>query len=276
MRYIDLHVHSTASDGTFTPRQLVEHACQIGLSAFALTDHDTVKGIGEALRAAKDMPVKVIPGIELACPYKDIEIHILGYNFDYKNNELLSALNRIKESRTDRNNKMCELLNKHGIDISLDKLKETFHSENITRGNFAKYMVDNGYVKDKAEAFEKYIGPHSCCYIPRYRMSAQAVSDLIKNAGGVCSLAHPVLYNLSDKELDELLEELKEVGITRIEAMYSRNTFDDDIKYKELAKRHDFKITGGSDFHGSVKPDIDMGTGCGNLMIPEEILKNIM
>ena len=275
MSYIDLHVHSTASDGTYTPAQLVEYACQKGLCAFALTDHDTVAGIAEAVNAAKNMPVKVIPGVELACPYNGSEIHILGYNFDYRNKELLSALDRIKDARADRNDKMCGLLRKHGMNITYEELKERFHSENISRGNFATLLTEKGYVKDRAEAFEKYLGEKCCCYIPRYRMSTDRAAALIKRAGGVLSLAHPVMYHMSDEQYDILLDELKALGITRVEAIYSRNSFDDDIKFRELAKRHGFLITGGSDFHGSVKPDIDLGTGCGNLMIPEELLKNI-
>ena len=275
MAYIDLHVHSTASDGTYTPARLVNYACQKGLYAFALTDHDTTDGIDEALAAAKKAPVKVIPGVELACPYKDGEIHILGYNIDHKNEALLSSLTRLKEAREDRNEKMCGLLQKKNIDISLDQLKEMFKSDNVTRGNFASFMLEKGYVKTKKEAFEKYIGKTASCYVPRFRLSVKMAADLIKGAGGVCSLAHPVMYKMTDAQYDALLDELKDIGITRMEAIYSRNTFDDDIKFRALAKKHGFLITGGSDFHGSVKPDIDLGTGCGNLMIPQEILKNI-
>ena len=275
MGYIDLHVHSTASDGTFTPAELVKYACLKGLSAFALTDHDSVDGIAQAMAAAASYPVKVIPGVEFACPYKDSEIHILGYNFNYRNEELLDTLSRIKKARADRNIKMCGLLQKHKMDITFDELKEKFHSENISRGNFAALMIEKGYVKDKSEAFEKYIGPKCPCYIPRFRLPFTEAAKVIKLAGGVCSLAHPVMYKLTDAELDILMKELKEAGITRIEAIYSRNTFDDEIKYRELAKKHGFLITGGSDFHGKVKPDIDLGTGCGNLMISDELLKNI-
>lgn len=275
MGYIDLHVHSTASDGTYTPSQLVEYACKKGLCAFALTDHDTVDGIDEALNAAQNMPVKVIPGVELACPYNGFEIHILGYNFDYKSEGITAMLKRIREARADRNIKMCDLLSKHGMEITFDELKERFHSENISRGNFAAMLVEKGYVKDRSEAFSKYLGDKCSCYIPRFRLPVDQAASLIKKAGGILSLAHPVMYRMSDEQYDGLLDDLKALGITRIEAIYSRNTFEDDIKFKDLAKRHGFLITGGSDFHGSVKPDIDLGTGCGNLMISEDILKNI-
>lgn len=275
MGYIDLHSHSTASDGTYTPAELVKYACSKGLTAFALTDHDTVSGLPEAMAAAASLPVTVIAGVEFACPYKDSEIHILGYNFNYRNTELLDTLERIRQARADRNIKMCGLLQKHGMDITFDELKERFHSENISRGNFATLMTEKGYVKDRPEAFEKYIGSKCPCYIPRFRLPFQKVAQVIKLAGGVSCLAHPVMYNLTDSELEQLMGELKEAGITRIEAIYSKNSFDDEIKYKELAKKHGFLITGGSDFHGSVKPDVDLGTGCGNLMISEELLKNI-
>ena len=276
MGYIDLHVHSTASDGTMTPSELVDYACEKGLSAFALTDHDSVEGIAEAMARAKDKPVDVIAGVEFACPYKGSEIHILGYNFNYRSEPLLNALANIRKARADRNDKMCALLRKHGMEVTFDELKKRFHSENISRGNFATILTEKGYVKDRAEAFEKYLGTTCPCYIPRFRLPADKVNTLVKLAGGVCSLAHPVMYKFSDEEYDELMAMLKDIGISRIEAIYSRNTFDDDIKFKDLAKKYGFLITGGSDFHGSVKPDIDLGTGCGNLMISEDLLKNIM
>lgn len=275
MGYIDLHVHSTASDGSYTPAKLVKYACEKGLSAFALTDHDTVDGLPEAFMAAETLPVTVISGIELACNYGNDEIHILGYNFNYRNPDLVSTLKRLRDARNDRNEKMCEMLAKHGVDISAEKLKERFDSNAISRANFATYMVEKGYVKSVPETFEKYIGRTAPCYVPRYKLTMQGISDLIKNAGGVCSLAHPVKYKMTDEMYDTLLEELKASGIRCIEAIYSRNTFDDEIRFKDMAKRHGFLITGGSDFHGSAKPDIDLGTGRGNLMISQDILKNI-
>ena len=275
MGYIDLHVHSTESDGTMTPRQLVGYACEKGLTAFALTDHDTVKGVAPALKTAEGMPVTVIPGVELSCKWNDMEIHLLGYYIDHNNQEFVSVLKEINSMRDERNNKMCALLRKRGVDITVDEMRARYNSTTITRANIAAMLVEKGYCSSTKEAFEKFIGKTCPCYIPRYKMPLAQASDLIKFAGGIPVIAHPVQYRLTDMEYVSLFNFAKTIGIDGVEAIYSTNTFADTVKFQEFAKKFNMFITGGSDFHGANKPDIDMGTGTGSLMVPDTILDNL-
>ncbi len=308
---VDLHVHSTRSDGTYTPTQLVDYAREKGLTAFALTDHDTVDGLEEAIRyaallrqqateiAAPDPlslkaarldqaagliksgispapPVpEVIPGIELSSEYQGGDVHIVGLYIDYRNVRFQEYLRRFVASREDRNHKMCALLQKAGIAISYEKLLETFPNSVITRAHYAKYMLEHGYIKSMAEAFDRYVGDHCPCYVPREKVTpAQAVA-LILEAGGIPILAHPILYHMSDVRLDTLVGELKEAGLMGIEALYSTYHACEERQIRSLAKKYDLLISGGSDFHGDNKPGLDLGTGYGRLYVPDEVLKSI-
>ncbi|MCF0142881.1 MAG: PHP domain-containing protein [Parasporobacterium sp.] len=273
MGYIDLHVHSTVSDGTLSPEDLVAYACEKGLSAFALTDHDSVDGVDRAIRASHYYPVRVIPGVEISTMYKDkLDLHILGLNIDYYNPRLVRTLEVLKVRREDRNDKMCNLLQKQGIRISMDMLHDRLDSQAITRSDMANIIVEQGFARTKGEAFEKYIGKNSLCFVPRYKLSVEEAAKLIKDAGGVCVLAHPIQYNCTADEYRDLFADVQDMGVDGIEAIYSTHSFDDELMFKELAERMDMFITGGSDFHGANKPDIDLGTGKGNLMIPDTLL----
>ena len=280
MKYIDLHVHSNASDGTDTPAELVKKAVSIDLSVFALTDHDTVAGIREAMDAAKvykkqGKMIHVIPGIELSVAYKGTDIHILGLCIDYRNEAFCNALNKVKEERDRRNEKMAENLAKAGIDISIDKLREEDKDAVLTRAHFAKYLVKTGIVETNQEAFSKFLSSDGPYYVPREYLSPKKGMDLIKMAGGVPVLAHPLLYKLSDARLDELIKDLKEDGLVGIETFYSMNTGFDEAYVKKLANKYDLLMTGGSDYHGTVKPLIKLGVGKGNLKIPYSLLEKL-
>lgn len=280
MNYIDLHVHSNISDGTCTPSELVFLAIKNNLKAFALTDHDTTDGIEEAVNTAENykkqgIDIEVIPGTELSVAYKDRDIHILGLFIDYKNPSLLLTLKDTVHERDNRNIKMCENLKEAGIDISLDKLKAEYPEAIITRAHFAKYLAQYGYVKNTAEAFTKYLNTDGPYYVNRKFLSPKEGIDLILSAGGIPVLAHPLLYKLPEKELDALIKQLKEYGLLGIEAVYSSNIGFDESTVRKLARKYDLLITGGSDFHGSNKPDLNMGTGRGNLKIPYTLLDEL-
>ncbi|MGI6071945.1 MAG: PHP domain-containing protein [Lachnospiraceae bacterium] len=275
MSFIDLHIHTNASDGSCAPEEIVFEALEIGLSAIAITDHDSVDGVYPAIKAARGYPIMVIPGVEITTVFNGRNIHLLGLNIDYTDYTLVSALTETAKIRHDRNEKMCQLLNEHGVDISLDALYRNLGSRVITRSNIAQYLLDNGYVKDKMEAFDKYIGNKSCCYVPKYKLPLETACALILGAKGVCSIAHPVQYKMTEDEYLELFLEAKKMGIQCVEAIHSDNSPEDDIMFRELAKRAGMLITGGSDYHGIFKPDISLGTGRGNLMIPASLLKNI-
>ncbi len=280
MNYIDLHVHSTASDGSYTPSELVRYAIKKGLIAFALTDHDTTAGIDEALNEAELIndfsPIRVIPGIELSAEYKGKDIHILGLNIDYCNKEFQEKIEYFRNIRAERNVKMIELLNKQGFKITEEQLKERFKDAVITRAHFAIMLVECGYVKDKDIAFKKYLNPGCPCYVPRTRINVIDAISLIHLANGKAVLAHPLLYHFSEAELDSLVALLKENGLQGIEAIYSSNKWNDESRMKQLAQKYDLFITGGSDFHGLAKPTLDLGIGYGDLKVPEKLLSNIL
>ncbi len=283
MKPIDLHVHSTRSDGTYSPTELVDYAMQKGLAAFALTDHDSVDGLDEAIAYAdslrKNNPnvPEVIPGIEFSTEYEGRDVHIVGLYIDYKAPDFQKYLIDFVNSRTLRNQRMCTLLQeKAGMDISYEKLLETFPSCVITRAHYARYMMSKGYVKSISEAFERYIGDQAPYYIPREKVTPTQAIQLILSVGGIPVLAHPVLYGMGRVRLDTLVAKLKADGLMALEAIYSTYTPSDERDMRKLAEKYDLCISGGSDFHGDNKPKLDLGTGYGSLYIPYEILTKLL
>ena len=281
---IDLHVHSNKSDGSLSPAQLVELAVKKKLSAFALTDHDTTDGLQEALEAAsrynaslKDspdaaIPLEVIPGIEFSTEYQGRDIHVLGLFIEYDSPVFKKRIQAFVDSRILRNQKMCQSLAAEGIDISYEKLMEEFPCAVITRSHYARYLYQHGYVKSMKEAFDRYIGDHAKHYIPREKITPAQAVELIKEVNGLAALAHPILYHMSDAALDALVSHLKDCGLDGIEAIYSTYSAKEERQIRQLAKKYDLLITGGSDFHGDNKPGLEMATGYGKLAVPDEIL----
>ena len=281
MKYIDLHVHSTASDGTLTPSEVVDHAVEVGLSAFALTDHDTLRGIAEAKdraawHRANGRAIEVYPGVEISAAYKNRDIHILGLLVDETDELLERILNSFLENRNRRNEKIVEKFAAHGITLTMEDLTAGAESSVITRAHFATALMKKGIVSSVQEAFEKYIGDDGPCYVPREYMSPEQAIASIKKAGGVPVLAHPLLYNLPHDELYALVERLKKAGLKGIEVYYSNNRGQDEVNVKALANHFGLVATGGSDFHGAVKPAIELGSGKGNLKIPYSVLENVI
>ncbi len=270
-KYIDMHVHSTASDGTYSPSEVAQLAIDAGLAAFALTDHDSVSGINEVME--KDFPLEIIPGIELSAGFGNGDIHILGYYINPDSEKLLKATQFMVDERVWRNEKMAANLREAGIDITVDALYDGDYDKVLTRGNFANYLLAHHYVKDKSEAFKKYLGEHTPYYVLRQYLSPEECIELILDAGGYPVLAHPFLYGLSLPELEELIVRLKNAGLYGIEALYSTYTNEEENLALSLAHRYDLATTGGSDFHGKNKPDIAIGTGHGNLRVPYELLE---
>lgn len=265
---IDMHVHSNCSDGTYTPEQLVAYAIEKNLSAFALTDHDTIEGIQRAQSAAQGTALEIVPGIELSAEYWNKDIHILGLGIDITNQKFLQELSPFRNSRHIRNEKMILKLQEYHIDITAEDMLQEYPDSVWTRAHFARYLLEHKYVKSMPEAFDRYLGDYAPCFIPREKVTpAQAIS-MIHRAGGYAVLAHPLLYHLSDSNLEILVTDLCEHGLNGLEAIYSTYRFSDESQMKQLAKRHNLKITGGSDFHGSNKPTIDLAVGKGNLRIP--------
>ena len=287
MNIVDLHVHSTKSDGTLTPTELVNYAIKKRLSAFALTDHDTTEGIDEAIEAAgkhnqaiasgtiQGLPLEVIPGIEFSTEYMGKDIHILGLYIDYHSPAFKEKIQEFVDSRILRNQKMCVSLASDGIDITYEKLLKENPDAVITRSHYAKYLLNHGYTTSMKEAFERYIGDHCKHFIPREKITPMQAVDLINEVGGLAFLAHPTLYHMSDRILEGLIKELKEAGLAGIEAVYSTYTQGEEIQMRKFASKYNLLISGGSDFHGTVKPKLDLAVGYGKLFIPESILDTI-
>ena len=271
---IDLHVHSTCSDGTLSPTELVDYAIQKGLSAFALTDHDCVEGLDTILSYAKSLPnaPEIIPGIELSTDENGQEVHMVGLFIDHHNPEFNQYLQEFIASRTTRNKKICLLLQEHGMNITYEELEAEFPGAVLTRAHYAKLLLKHGYVKSIKEAFERFLGDHCPCYVSREKITPVMAIDLIRKAGGLAILAHPILYHMSDARLDALVQKLKEAGLTGIEAIYSTYSPAEERQIRKLAAKYDLLLSGGSDFHGENKPGLDLGTGYGKLYVPEEVL----
>lgn len=281
-RIIDLHVHSTESDGTFSPEEVIVASKEAGLSAIALTDHDTCSGIAKAQAAADCCGIELIPGIELSTEYipafgkaASKEIHIVGLYIDTQNKLLLQKTHEFRECRNDRNQKIVEALQKEGFPITMEALIAENPDSVITRANIARFLYHHGCIKSVQEAFEKYIGDGCRCYVGRFKVTPMEAVSLIKHAGGVAILAHPLLYHMSSVNLQQLIDELKDVGLDGIEALYSTHTTGEEQLVKKIAAQNELLISGGSDFHGSNKPAIHLGCGRGNLSVPYAVLEAI-
>lgn len=300
---VDLHVHSNRSDGTCSPKELVDYAMEKGLAAFALTDHDTVDGLDEAISHAENLrrehgpaqqeklfstgvlpadapepsPLvpEVIPGIEFSTEYQGQDVHIVGLYIDYHSQPFREQLQAFVDSRITRNHKMCRLLQEAGIQISYEALQKEFPDAVITRAHYAKYMLSHGYIKSISEAFDRYVGDRCPCYVPREKVTPVQAVKLVLDAGGIPVLAHPILYHMSDSRLDALTAELKNAGLMGIEAIYSTYKPHEERQIRALAKKYDLRISGGSDFHGSNKPGLDLGTGYGSLFVPMDVLTDL-
>lgn len=280
MKTIDLHVHSNFSDGTCTPEELVDLAVKSGLSAFALTDHDTIDGVSYAISYAetlknKGMDITVIPGVELSAGYKKRDIHILGLYLNCQDQKLNSTLSALKKEREQRNQKMIQNFQNAGFDITMENLMEESKDAVITRAHFAKQLVKKNYVSSSKEAFQKYLGEDGPFYVARKFITPEGAIDLIKEAGGIPILAHPILYHLPASELDSLVKRLTDHGLKGIETIYSTYSIEEQNIVSRLAAKYNLVRTGGSDFHGRNKPDIRLGTGMGNLSIPYSILNEL-
>lgn len=277
MDYIDLHTHSNASDGTCSPTQVVELAVQKNLRAVALTDHDTISGVDEALQTAKKYAgqIQVIPGTELSVAYKTGDIHIVGLCINHHSPAFQEMTSLLIERRRSRNEKMVDNLQRAGIPITMEALTRDNPDTVVTRAHFARFLVENQVVASPQDAFRRYLDTSTPYYVPREYIQPEEGIALIRQAGGVPILAHPLHYKLSSNELEALLKRLVNAGLMGIEVMYSNHTGQDETYAKSLAHRFHLLPSGGSDFHGSNKPAIDIGTGRGRLQVPYSYLEAI-
>lgn len=269
---IDLHSHTTASDGSLTPTQLVERAARVGVKALAITDHDTLDGLKEAIEAGVRYGVEIVPGLEISAEYSPGTMHILGYFIDLGSTQLQEQLNRLRAARDERNPRIVERLCALGMELSLEEVVEASGGKVIGRPHFARVMVEKGYVESADEAFQKYLRKGAPAYVEKVRLHPRLALEAIHCAGGVAVLAHPYQLRVDDTETERVVEEMKEYGLDGIEVIYSRHNAKQVEYYSKLAARYDLLITGGSDFHGLTKPDIEIGVGLGQLCVPEHLL----
>ena len=273
---IDLHIHSTCSDGTFTPKEIVHKVIEKNLYGFSLTDHDTVDGISEILAMNLPKDLKFIPGIEISCDTLHREIHILGYGIDCKNKDLNTTLNDLRDKRMKRNLDMIELFQKDGFPVTLEKLQHGDPDTVITRAHFSRVLVEEGICTSREQAFSKYLGEKCKYYIPKPFFDPKDCLKLILDAGGIPVLAHPFLYIFSNKDTKQLIHDLKDYGLAGIEVYHSSHHKGQIAKLREWQKEYHLLASGGSDFHGTNKPDIDIGTGRGTLYVPDHLLDELL
>lgn len=275
MDFVDLHVHSNASDGTFSPSQVVELAKNAGLDAFALTDHDTTAGVPEALEKGRDLNIEVIPGIEVSSSFDGTEIHILGLFVNSDDPVLAAMLEKMRISRDRRNEKMLENLAADGISFTKEELCGDNPDTIITRAHIAHALVAKGICSGMDQAFKKYL-QYGDRYCPQkeHLSPEEVVKTLISN-GAFVALAHPFQYKFGDKKTEELIAHMADLGMKGLEVYHSSNNKLESMKLQEMAVRHHLLPTGGSDFHGGNKPDISIGTGRGGLRVSSLLLEDI-
>ena len=259
MDKIDLHVHTTASDGSMCPRDVTSLAAMLGLKAIAITDHDTVAGIDEAGEAGELLGVTVVPGIEISTDYMGRDVHVLGYFLDHKSPKLAEYTAWVRQERLERLEKMIEKLGKKGYDISLSELEAKHPGAVLGRPHLAEALVELGAAQNVKEAFRKYLAEGRSCYVPRKYISFRDGAKLIHDCGGVCVLAHPLQYGFDRQKLDGLAREAAALGFKGMEIHYSGYTQKDVEKLYDLAEKHGLLPTGGSDFHGESKPEVQLG-----------------
>lgn len=265
----DLHTHTTHSDGSFTPLDLIQLAQKIGIAAIAITDHDTMSGIGEAMSAGMDLGVEVIPGVEMSVIPPSGDMHILGYYVNDKSADFASVLELLQAARAERNPMILKKLREIGKPVSMDDLIAIAGTAQIGRPHIARAMVNKGYVATTGEAFARYLRKDAPAYVPKSRLLPHEAVAAIHKAGGVAVLAHPIsLKCATDKELEMLIGELVEAGLDGMECYYSEHDPITTKKLLEIAKKYNLATTGGSDFHGSAKPNIALGKGKGSLCVP--------
>ena len=273
MDRIDLHIHTTASDGTFTPEEVVREASRIGLAAVAITDHDTAAGYASAAAEGENCGLEVVPGIEISTKFRSA-VHILGYYIDAQSPALGEVLDWMHRDREERNVKLCAMLRESGVDIDIERMHARF-GDLVGRPHFAEIMIENGMARDMNDAFERLLNKNKPFFIPRQFLPIERSIEIIREAGGTAVLAHPFQYRLDDAGLRELIEHCMESGLEGMECRYSGYDAAQTAYLEALAAEYGLVRTGGSDFHGAIKGEIRLGEGKGGLNVPYAFLEEL-
>ena len=276
MGNIDLHLHTTASDGVMTPSEIVNYAKNKGLQAIAITDHDTVEGLKEGLLEGERIGLEVIPGIEISAEHSPGSMHLLGFLIDVNHPILKERLEYLQRARAERNPRMAEKLNKLGINITFDEVLKVSGGGQVGRPHFAQVLIEKGYVRSFQEAFDRFLKKGAPAYVEKMRFSAEESIHFINEANGVAVLAHPNTLQLNGySELENLILRLVKKGLRGIEAYYPEHSALEVAQYKTLAERHGLLVTGGTDYHGIEKNGLDIGVGRGEMRLPYSIVENL-
>lgn len=275
MSEIDLHTHSTASDGTYSPGELVREAKNSQIKAIALTDHDTTSGLQELLEKGRHAELEVIPGCELSVNYPTGQMHIVGLWLPENPVFVNEKLQYLRERRHSRNERILKKLQDIGIQLEYSEVKELAGGESIGRPHIATLLMEKGFVNSVNEAFEKYIGPQGQAYVPKDKLTPEEAIKVLKQDQAKVILAHPYSLKISYLELRSELQKLQGFGLDGMEVYHTEHSSEQTREYLNICEEFGLLKSGGSDFHGSVKPEVQLGTGKGNLEIPYDLLREM-
>jgi 3',5'-nucleoside bisphosphate phosphatase len=257
---IDLHSHTTASDGSYTPTELVTHAREVGLRALGISDHDTVDGLMEAAEAAEAAGLDLVPGIEISVDYTHGEFHLLGYFIDFRNEAFVSRIRYLQENRFNRNELMVRKMHDLGFDVDMEEIVAESGGGQVGRPHMARALMKKGYVTSIQDAFDRYLADGKPLHVPKVKLAPEEAIGLVHEAGGVAVLAHPKYLEYdTEEELAAELARLKKAGLDGLECYYSQHSEAETERYVRLAARFGLLCSAGSDFHGASKPDVPLG-----------------
>ena len=276
---IDLHSHTTASDGELKPKELIDKAIQEKISVLAITDHDTIDSLDEAINYAKNKEIEIVPGIEFSAKVDIGKMHILGLYINYTKPEFKKITDNLKKDRNDRNKKFIEMFNELGYDISIDEVKRYAIGEIIAKPHFAQALLKKGYINNIEDAYDNLFNVPPLNTIKRMTLSPKETIETIKKANGIAILAHPKTLKLNLEDLKNEIKKLVSYGLDGIECYHSTHTLDEIKEYTNIAINYNLLVTKGSDYHGpNVTPEIELGTGKNDNIVNKEeniIYKNL-
>ncbi len=276
MGHVDLHLHTTASDGVLSPSEIVRYAKAKGLQAIAITDHDTIDGCEEGLSEGERIGFEVIPGIEISAEYSPGSMHILGFFLDIHHPLLNERLEYLQKARAERNPKMVAKLNQLGMEVTYEEVLKASGGGQVGRPHFANVLLEKKYVRNFQEAFERFLKKGAPAYVDKFRFTSKEALHFIHEAGGMAVLAHPNTLGVKRySELEKLALQLVDEGLKGIEVYYPEHSAVEVAQYKNLADRYSLLSTGGTDYHGIEKNGLDIGVGRGEMKLPYSIVENM-
>ncbi len=279
---IDLHIHTTASDGTLTPSEVISQAIKLKLKAIAITDHDTIAGSKAASQDGIPSSLNFLTGVEISAAPPSFypasgSFHLLGYSIRLDDPALNSALEKLQQARKNRNPAIISRLNDLGIKITLDEVRQQSGEGQLGRPHIGQVLVNKGFVESMDEAFARLLGTGGAAYVDKYRIECHQAIELILQAGGIPVLAHPGLLSCKTKDqFNKLFAGLKVMGIQGVEVYYSEHGQQQTRLFAKLARHHNLLMTGGTDFHGAIQPQIAIGSGKGDLFVPYELYEKLI